>query len=236
MTLRLWWLVALGGAALPNRTWAAQDSTARATVIAVSPVELPPALQRHSLAIARFDELIAARVREAGYATVPAETTLVVWVRTRDSLGGFYDAYTGKVVPAKRAAIFEAMRRALRDRYGADAWLQPSIRLTGAAFEGGKVRWDGAEEGTGGRGGLLGLLLLGTDVGTIPATSLRAYVESMDGRPMYDRAGGIRVLNQWLDGSWVIVPDPFEDAVRNGAAVRTALDSLVAALVPRRSR
>jgi len=236
-------LVVCAGAP-PADAWAAQATPSRVTVVALAPVEVPRDLAQHGLAVTRLTALIATTLRDSGYAVVPPETTLAVWVRTRDALGGFYDTYTGKVIPTKRDSIISATRLALRDGFGADVWVRPSIRIVAARFEGGRARWDGIDDATGGTGGPLAFLLQGTvwsalltpTSGTIAGASLHVAVDDMDGRRLYERAGGIRLLAHLVQGEWQAVTNPFGDPSRNATAVRLALDSLPVVVAPRRGR
>jgi hypothetical protein len=220
-----------GAAALLGAVFALfQDST----VIAVAPVDIPPQLEVYVDAQRTFGALLAQQLRAMGFAVVPPETTVAVWLQARDSLGGYFDTYTGKAIPAKRDSVFMTMRRLLRDRHGAAAWLRPSLIVVGRPFTGGTVKWDGVEEESGGAGGLLHAFLGGTSVGTIPAASFAVYVQDLEGNQVYLGLGGIRLLARVRDKRFETVVDALATPERNAAAVHLALDSLPAKLAPTR--
>ena len=222
----------IGAAALLCSVFALfQDST----VIALSPVDIPPQLQVNVDAQRTFGALLAQQLRAAGFRIVPPDTTAVVWLHARDSLGGYFDTYTGKVIPAKRDSVMMTARRLLHDRHGADAWLRPAILVTGRPFTGGKVQWDGVEEESGGSGGLLEAFFGGTNVGTIPAASFLVSVEDLAGKEVYRGVGGIRLLARVRGKRLETVLDALATPERNAAAVHLALDSLPAKLAPTRS-
>lgn len=222
----------VGGLALLLFGWAVPAS-AQVKTVALAPVMLPRELRDGSVEAARqrFDSLLAAALTAAGFAVVPPLQSDAVWTRLRDSVGGFYDTYTGRIVPAKFEAIYVATRRELAARYGAEAWLHASIEIVSLPFGGGTAEWHGTSEPSGGRGGLGGLLL-GRSVGRIPALSLVVAVEDTGGTTLYQRAGGIQLLGKIAGGDLHRVPAEslFADTARTRGAVRLALDSLPAVL------
>jgi len=174
-----------------------------------------------------FEPLLETRLREAGYAVMPAAVADSVWNAVRDSAGGYYDTYTGAVVREKLRAVYEGTRRRLR-ALGADAWLVPSIEVVHPGFSGDEARWNGVSESTGGRGGLAGFLI-GRSVGTLTALSLDAQIEDTErGAIVHHRRGGIQLSAKIVDGALrEIAPDALlRDGERNAMAVTLALDSL----------
>lgn len=190
-------------------------------------------LQARARAI--FEPALEARLREAGYAVVPARVADSVWIAHRDSAGGFYDPFTGRIVEAKFDAVWQGTRRDLAARFGADAWLQARLATVSPGFSGDRAEWHGTSEETGGRGGLAGFLV-GRSVGTLSALSLLVSLEdARGGETLYRRFGGIQLTSRITDGRLAEIPADrlLLDEARNAAAVRGALDSLAARWPPR---
>lgn len=227
-------LTALAFGVVIAATAVAADAPSR--VVAVGGIELERSLRPiHDRARSAFDPVIEASLTGMGYHVVPPAVTDSVWNHLRDSLGGFYDPFTGRVVREKFEAVYEGTRRALREDLGADAWMQPAIETVSPGFGGGEARWHGMKEETGGRGGLAGLLI-GRTTGMLNAISLAIRIEdTLDGDLLYGRYGGIQLTSKLVSGELLAIdPDSLlRDETRIGAAVTFALDSLVARWPPR---
>ena len=179
-----------------------------------------------------FDSLIAARVREMGFEVVPAVEQERIWNRLRDSIGGYYDTYTGGIILEKLRVVGAGTRRELAQRFGNGASLIARIIAVTIPFGGGEAKWHGTAQKSGGRGGLAGLLV-GRSVGQVSALSLIVLVQDTAGNRLYDGVGGIQLLGTFEGGRVHRMPADslFADSTRNLAAVRLALDSLPASLV-----
>jgi hypothetical protein len=199
--------------------------------IAVSSVDLPRDFVNLPSPRARFDSLIVSVLRSEGFTVVPSAVSDSIWVRLRDSLGGYFDTYTGKLLEAKWNVVHLGTLRALKARYGAEAWLHPDIAYVGAPFKGGKVKWHGVEQTSGAPGGVGGFLF-GTKTGSVPALSFFATVEDTAGKELYSGAGGIELAARIVGDRFVDVPrlSLLGDGGRNVTAVHLALDSLPARL------
>jgi len=210
----------------------AQDSTS-GLLVAVDEVYLPSGFADREATRAFLDSTIAARLTEAGYRLVPPDRVRLVWNRIRDSVGGFYDTYTGRVIDEKYQAVYRTTRAELRDHLGARAWLTPTVRFRSVWFGGGKVEWDGVKEETGGRGGLEGFLF-GRHTGLLTALSLRVEVEDMSGAITHRGWGGIQLAMHLVEGKLARLPPDslLLDTGRIANAVRLALDSLAIRLPP----
>lgn len=222
--MRVAWLLASGAAlALAPRQGG--------KTIALSSINLPSELRGMHGRGARFDSLITSQLRTTGFTIVPAQASESIWLRLRDSVGGYYDTYTGKLVEAKLDVVHTATLRELHARYGADGWLHTKIAFVGASFTGGKVKWHGTEQTSGARGGIGGFLL-GTKTGTVPALSLFVVLEDTAGKELYSGVGGIELAVQIQGGLPAYIPQLMllNDEARNIAAVHLALDSLSASL------
>jgi len=217
------WLLALAAIALPPRQGV--------KTIAVSSVDLPRDFVNLTSPRARFDSLIVSVLRSEGFTVVPAAVPDSIWVRLRDSIGGYFDTYTGKLVEAKWNAVHLGTLRELKARYGAEAWLHPEIEFVGARFTGGKVKWDGVEQTSGAPGGVGGFLF-GTKTGSVPALSLFIVLEDPTGKELYSGVGGIELAARIVGDRFVDVPRLalLGDGGHNVTAVHLALDSLAARL------
>lgn len=200
--------------------------------IAVSSISLPRELRSLPGPRAQFDSLITSSLRSEGFAVVPPQVSESIWLRLRDSIGGYYDSYTGKLIDAKLEEVHLGTLRELHARHAVDAWLHPEIEVVGAPFTGGKVKWHGTEQESGATGGLGGFLF-GTKRGSVPALSLFVSLEDTVGKDIYAGVGGIELTSRIKGDRFVDVPWPslLRDGARNVAAVHLALDSLPAHLV-----
>jgi hypothetical protein len=195
--------------------------------IAVDETALPRSLRARALRHLTFDSLVVVQLEAAGFAIIRPETTAAVWRHIRDSVGGFYDRYTGRLLDDKLGAVTVGTLALLRERYHAAAWLRPFVTLVHAPFAGGKVKWDGVEEGSGGRGGLGGFLL-GEHSGTLPALSFTVFLDDSAGRTIYHGVGGLQLAARLEEGRIVDMPPDslLTDDAAIVRAVHLALDSL----------
>lgn len=202
-------------------------------IIAVDETTLPRSFQARSPRHIAFDTLIVAQLQAAGFAIIPPESTAAVWRHVRDSVGGFYDRYSGRVVDDKLQAVMGRTLAQLREHYHIAAWLRPFVSRVSVPFSGGKIAWDGIEERSGGRGGLGGFLL-GEHTGTLPGLSLRISLVDSTARTIYRGAGGLELAGRIQDGRLVdLTPDSLlGDDARIARAVHLALDSLPTSFRP----
>ena len=208
--------------------------------IALVSTEAPDGLDDPDPAEALFDSLLAAELQAAGFSVVSTAATGAIWRRLVDSVGGYYDPFTGR----KDTASFNAVRRSwqhhLRDTHGADATLFPRIVVVDARVTDWKASWDGTSQTVwpwsktllavfdAVVSGLAGTEpALSSEEGTTPALSLEVLIERLDGQVMYENRGGIEV---WVkpDGHPVPRVALFQDMERNVKAVRLALGSILA--------
>lgn len=228
MSARAWavaFVVSTGGATL-----AGQSPT-----IALWPLGLDRQIGQVPGVQERFDSLMTAQLKAAGVTVVPAAETRAIFNRLRDSIGGFYNTYTGRVIEEKLVSVTRGTRRELSARFGATVGLHASIIVWGVPFGGGTARWHGTSESSGGRGGLAGFLI-GRSEGQVPALSLAVFARDTAGHEVYEGFGGIQLLGKIIDGNVRrVAPESlFADTTRNAAAVRMALDSLPAALAAKK--
>lgn len=196
--------------------------------IAVAPVALPGDLEDPEPVRALFSSAIAAKLKNAGFAVVPAtDAGPVIEQKTKDA-GGVFDPTTGKADEAKVKALNAAIGHELKARFNADAVLVPSIRVVNAALSHDQAHWDGASEGAG-KGGFWKAMVR-THSGSIRALSLVVILADPDGQLLYAKGGGIQVLgNVTMGGEIERRPrsELFVDGDRNENAVHIALDPLL---------
>jgi hypothetical protein len=196
--------------------------------VALAPVLLPSDLEDPEPVRALFASVIAAKLKEAGLAVVPASDAGSIIEAKAKEVGGLFDPTTGKVDEAKAKALNAAIGRELKARFNADALLTPSIRVVNAALVHDQARWDGVTEQAG-KGGFWKALVR-THSGSIRALSLVVLLVDSEGQILYAKGGGIQVLgNVTFGGELERRPrtELFADGGRNENAVHLALDPLL---------
>lgn len=208
-------------------TLAGSGLPAQAVRLAQSPVRVHSRLTQAEPVLSLFDSLLGVRLREQGFQLVPPTVYDSLWLHFRDSVGGYYDPFTGRVVDSLFLVVWRRTRDSLATGYGAQAVVYAALQVLQLPFGGGKVEWFGAAEETGGRGGVAGLVL-GRSRGTVPGITLVVSAENLEGRRLARRLGGIQLLEHIEGGDWVEVPREklFADPALMARAVRHATDSL----------
>ncbi|HZH40240.1 MAG TPA: hypothetical protein VFD85_04485 [Gemmatimonadales bacterium] len=181
----------------------------QARVVAVNETEIPRFLAglqpRHVL----FDSLILAQLESAGITVIAPGVTAATWQRVRDSLGGYYDRFSGRVVAEKYQAVEAGTLAALRRDYRVTAWIRPLVAEVRAPFRGRTARWSGVEEGSG----------WGIGDGFLPALTLIIPVFDSAGSSVLAGTGGIQIVLK-ADGE---APPLLQDTSRIARAVRLAM-------------
>lgn len=201
--------------------------SAQAVRLVQTPVRVAFPLSQAAPVRSMFDSLLGARLSEQGFQVVPAPVYDSIWLRFRDSVGGFYDPFTGRVVDSLFLVVWRRTSETLAAGYGAQAIAYATLQVLQLPFGGGKVEWFGAAEESGGRGGVAGLVL-GRTRGTLPGITLVVTVENLEGQRLARRLGGVQLLERIEGGKFVEVPREklFSDPVLMTRAVRHATDSL----------
>ncbi len=198
--------------------------------IAIAPLELPWIPQRTDTD-GQFRELLAARLRQLGFAVAGEASYAERWVAEVTAAGGFYDRNTGRLDRERFAGARRRMFTALREEFGIDAVLQPSVKMRTAVFRYLIADWDGADEsiasGTGVSKGFLDPN--GDYMGTLPALSLFVRITNGEDETVYEDVGGIQLAGRVDHGYVVDLPEArlLTDKNRNEAAVHLALHALV---------
>jgi len=199
-------------------------------IIALRSPTLPDGVSRPDEVWAGFEPLITAELTRAGIGVVPAKEFDQLWKEGADSIGGLYDATTGKLDPAKQARLAElraSVGRALKEKFNADAVLFPQFRIVKAEFRGGRATWDGVKQTM--TKGFWGAMAGGNTYGTIPAVSLIAFIDNDDGKDLFVNSGGLQVAVKLGGGGKfeeLPVDSLFADPERNATAVSEALKGL----------
>ncbi len=216
----------------------ARFATAVRTIALVA-TEAPDGLDNPDPAQALFDSLLAAELQAAGFSVASVTATGAIWERLVDSVGGYYDPFTGRKDTTRLNAVQRSWQQILRDTLGADAALFPRIVVVDALVRDGKANWDGASQWVWSwrqtlaavvealMDGLAGAQPQQPSEETTPALSLEVLIEGLDGQLMYENRGGIEV---WAKPGGLPIPRAglFQDTERNVKAVRVALGSIVA--------
>ena len=178
----------------------------------------------------KFDSLLTAALRTAGFAVVPSSETEAIWHRVSDSLGGLFNAATGERDTVKFNTARALTMRELEMRFHADAWLHPIIVVASAKFDGGEAKWDGTTQSYQSFGKkFLAALFGGGTYGKTPALSVRLVLENVHGKDLYSNQGGLQLYEVPSGRDFVPIPRAqlYADPVRNADAVRLALAPLV---------
>ncbi len=207
--------------------------------IALAPVTEPDELGRADLRRGKFDSLIAAELRGAGFTVVPPEESAAIWKRVTDSVGGLFSAATGERDTVKLNVARSVAMAELHARFQADAWLHPHIVFASAKFDQGDARWDGAKQTYQSFGKkFLTALFGGGTYGKTAALSVWVDLEDLRGKDLYINQGGLQLYMVPSGHDWVRIPagELYADSARNANAVRLALAPLVTRAVSAKSQ
>jgi len=172
-----------------------------------------------------LEQFISSQLARAGFATVGSDRVEPALAKARAQAGGMHDAFTGRVMPAKRVAVEGAERSALAE-LGCGATLAPAIHVVRMRWREGVASWDYIEHSLGGGSAY---------VGTAQAISLWLELRDVSGTALIERAGGIESLST-LEGGFLSDPEWHDAAPENllGTAMWNARAVIAAlgALVP----
>jgi hypothetical protein len=204
--------------------------------IALAGMTVPEGLEDPEAVRAKFESLITAKLREAGFSIVPSREAVEIWKRMTEQVDGYFDSVTGKRDEAKLQAVREHTLGELRTKFKMDAVLKPTIQVVKAPWSGGTAHWDGTKDSVKSFGKQMGealpFALLGVAVsyeGTVPALSLVVTVEDRNGVNVYANRGGIQVLGKFSRKQFISDPASaiLTNEERNVAAVNIAIDPLI---------
>jgi hypothetical protein len=188
--------------------------------IALTPVVLGEGAEVPEAVLLELDSLIAAKVHDAGFETLPSVVHAEIWARVVEEIGGLYNPYTGAFDEERFRTAVGQLKEELREKFDPDALLYPEIQVVEAESDYSQARWDGVSQSVGVRGW-----------GVFYALSLSVVIEDMDGVGLYIGRGGLELIERWdrMVGDYASVPDSslFVDKARIVNAVELALGPIV---------
>jgi hypothetical protein len=176
----------------------------------------------------QLDALVDQELRTAGFVVVrPPEYRARLDAQAREH--GLLDAATGRL-DSVRAALADrhaleqvaARNGKLATRYPPDAILHLYVVNVPAHVKGATARWDGVEQDV--------CVSVEEDCSgsILPGLSLCAFLAERSGAALYQKCGGIHMAMSFDDhGDLEEETTPLDDAARNLAAVRMALEPLL---------
>ena len=208
--------------------------------IVLAPVIVPSDLEDQEPVKTKFESLVEAKLREAGFSLVPPREYAAIWKRTTEQIGGFFDPVTGKVDESKVKAARTHTLRELQRTVQADTVLHPSIRVRGINFAGGTAVWDGVSESIGdfeANNAVDRFLFAGRYggySGSVGALSFVVVIEDMNGVDLYINGGGIQLLSKISSGKLALLPRNrlFAKEEHYTTSVNLALDPLLRKAAP----
>ena len=209
-----------------------QELLGRYRTLAIGPLAIHDAPRSDEIQ-QRYHELLAAKLRQLGFAVAGDNEYADLWTAEAAAAKGYYDPFTGNLDRAKLQASRQRVFALLHDKYPIDAVILPSVAGREAPFSSGKAHWDGVSEPvTTKKHGLGALLDRDSDyLGYIDAISLELRIADGDDTTLFEDSGGIQVIEQVAGGRQIAVPQAelFADAAKNAQAVEAAFRELASA-------
>ena len=171
-----------------------------------------------------FERLVQARLSEAKYLPIPAESVLACWDHAVRAGGGIYDVRSGRRDSTRMNAATRRFESDLRDSLAADLILRFGLIPVSAAWDHHAVHWDGASFATPDPGRLVEFIA-GKERGLVPAISLVVTISEPEGRVLYMHVAGVRPMMKIVGNRWTTVPigEAVGDESGNRDAVARAL-------------
>lgn len=193
---------------------------------------------------ARYQSLIHERLAKLGWEVIDSDSLNLDAKDAVNIAGGIYDPLTGKIDPDKLRLSNDVLIKRLSLRAPPDAIIFVALIRVTAAQKLGNAAWDGAEQNALDLGAAIhhSKLFDGTELSTageatISALSLHVLMRDANGVVLYDKRGGIELLQQmsltryptYVDQHFTdLVPgDLFKDPQRDVRAVDFALSELL---------
>lgn len=200
----------------PHRSHAVDALGVR--VIALLPTSIPSDAPNSIVGRRILDSLIQAVLTRSGFEVAPPSVVEPVWRRLADSVRGFYDPATGKLIAEKWAAVSGAAAREL----GAWGILHAKVGVIPVSYGGGTpIEYDGVREGIGPTKG----------EGVVHALTLSVIVFDSSGVPVQCGRGGIQLLAKGSVWDGIVRPvkpeKVFTDLNRDLFAIARGLGGLL---------
>jgi hypothetical protein len=153
-----------------------------------------------SAVVARYREMLDARLKTAGFEVVDAAEAGAAMDRLRKSAPGFHDPLTGVFDEARWNAQRLAILKDHARRLGVQAMVEPAMVVTAALINGNDAVWDGARENISGAKSPQGQKLSAVTAGTVPALSLSLRISDLADRRLFEEQMGIRLAAKQVGG------------------------------------
>ena len=209
---------------------------AKTKTIALVPVTVPEGLEDAEPVKIKFESMIAAKLRDAGFVIVPSQEYSQIYRRVAEQGEAYPDSMMSEKKEAHFKELHETTCKELCTQFKVDAILYPSIGVVTAEWLSGRASWWGTSESVEPiTQAYLRSLFMSTS-GTVPALVLRVVVTDVTGSQLYTDGGGIQVLSK-LSGLKTFVPvqrhELFVNEDRNSKAVNLALEKLLMKPTPK---
>ncbi len=192
----------------------------------------------------RYQSLVQERLAKLGWNVIASDSLNLDASDAVRIVGGIYNPLTGKVDPDKLRSSNEVLLKRLSQRASPDAVVYISLARVSAIQKFGNAAWDGVEQNAQTLGPVIhrSKRLGGTETAdageaTMPAVSLHLLMRDTNGVTLYEKRGGIELLQKMsltLIGTHfdqrfanVSASDLFKDSERDVRAVDIALHELL---------
>ncbi len=216
-----------------------EEILARVHVIGMMPTRVASDVPDPDAVAARLESAIATRLVAAGFGVVAAEEMRPIQRRAADALGGLYDVRSGQPYRERLSAFREYIVNEYLQSHRVDAFLSADVVVRTAPVANGFATWDGVRDTVTGKAGVSGFFAGFAASGTTRALSLNVRVSDLDGRALYEVAGGLQPLEfvrASVTRGYVSSPlDPsaiMQDRARDDRAIAIALAPLTPAGAP----
>ena len=203
---------------------------ARTKTIGLTPISVPEGIPDPQSVKVKFESLIEAKLREAGFLTVPSNEFGEIWKRMTEQVGGYFDPISGKRDESKLKTVREYTYRELSTKFNADAILHSHFQVFKVNWSRRIARWHGASESIMPAGQQVLEAFAGISrSGTVSALSLTVSLQDTNEANLYLNSGGLQLLSKLSGDNFVSVPlhELFMDEERNRNAVNIALEPLI---------
>jgi hypothetical protein len=194
--------------------------------VALAPLELGTIEKREQIQT-RYADLVSSRLTQLGFEVVRADEFETRWGEEVKSIGGLYDAFTGRLDEAKRREVRAKVARAACEQHEVSGVVQPVIESSSAYYRGESAAWDGVQEsGATAKSGLSALFR--TQYGYVRSLSLVIWFLDCDGAVLFEGRGGIQLAERLEGEHHVPVPEQelFADSATDARAVEIAVKEL----------
>lgn len=170
-------------------------------VICLSKPSVPDGIPDADARAETIEYAVTNALTPAGFTAVGSARTAALGDQIVSQEGGTFDPYTGLRDEQRYRRVHERVMAEARASLGCDAFLTTGVVVVVAPVEGGRARWDGAEEAIAGGEG---------SYGWVRALTVISSLSDAQGTEIYFGTGGLQVLAQmqsaFLSTNSVAVP------------------------------